>query len=78
MSRDHSRGVQGTNEHAIMLASRQHIKLLFRFIQKIVYYACKGGIMGAEAQKAPRACEEWADQHQGQDLQIVPSPGLHQ
>jgi hypothetical protein len=49
MSRDHSREVHGTNEHATMLASRQHIKLLFRDGQKSVYCACKGGVIGAEA-----------------------------
>jgi hypothetical protein len=30
MSQAHSQEVQGTNEHAIMLASWQHIKLLFQ------------------------------------------------
>jgi hypothetical protein len=49
MSRDHSREVQGSNEHATMLASMQHIKLIFRDGQKSVYCACKGGILGAEA-----------------------------
>jgi hypothetical protein len=51
MSRDHSREVQGTNEHATMIKSRQHIKLLFRDGQKSVYCACKGGVIGAEARE---------------------------
>jgi hypothetical protein len=33
-SQDHSGEVQGTNEHATMLASRQHMNLLFRDGQK--------------------------------------------
>jgi hypothetical protein len=37
--------VQGTNEHAIMLASRLHIKLLFRYGQKSVYCACNWGVI---------------------------------
>jgi hypothetical protein len=48
MSGDHSRKVQGTNKHAIMHASRQHIKLLFRDDQKLLYCAFKGGVLGAE------------------------------
>jgi hypothetical protein len=51
MSRDHSREVQGTNEHATMLASRQNIKLIFRYGQKSVYCACKGGAIGVEARE---------------------------
>jgi hypothetical protein len=49
MSRDHSREVHGTNEHTTMLASRKHIKLLFREVRKCVYFAFKGGVIGAEA-----------------------------
>jgi hypothetical protein len=45
---DHSRKVQGTNKHAIMLSSRQRIKLLSRDGQKEVYCAFKGGVLGAE------------------------------
>jgi hypothetical protein len=51
MSRDHSREVQSTNEHATVLASRQLIKLLFGDSQKGVYCACKGGVVGAEARE---------------------------
>jgi hypothetical protein len=51
MSRDHSRELQGTNEHAAMLASRQHIKLLFGYSQNIAYCACKGGVICAEARE---------------------------
>jgi hypothetical protein len=51
MSPDHSREVQGTNENATMLASRQHIKLLFRDGQNSVDVAFKGGVIGAEARE---------------------------
>jgi hypothetical protein len=51
LSPDHSREVQGINEHATMLASRQHIKFLFIYGQKSVYLACKGGVIGAEARE---------------------------
>jgi hypothetical protein len=51
MSQDHSREVQGTNEHATMLASRQHIKLLFRGGKNSVYCAFKFGVIGAEARE---------------------------
>jgi hypothetical protein len=70
MSRDHLQEVQGTNEHAAMLASRQHIKL-FRDGQKSVYFACKGSVIGAEAREPVsngQICI-WA-----KDVQMVPSP----
>jgi hypothetical protein len=51
MSCDHSQEVQGTNKHANMLASRQHMKLIFRACQQSVYCACKGGLLGAEARE---------------------------
>jgi hypothetical protein len=51
MSQDHSRDLQGTNEHATMLASREHIKLLSRDGQNSVYFACKDGVLGAEARE---------------------------
>jgi hypothetical protein len=34
-----------------MLASRQHIKLLFRDGQKSLYFACNGDVIGAEARE---------------------------
>jgi hypothetical protein len=72
---DHvTREEQGTNEDANMLASRQHIKLLFRDGQKSVYCAFKGGVTCAEA------CEPvskgqiciWARM-----CQVLPLGGLH-
>jgi hypothetical protein len=44
-----SRGAR--HQRTTMLASRQHIKLLFRDGQKSVYCACKGGVIGAEARE---------------------------
>jgi hypothetical protein len=35
MSRDHPREVQGTNEHATMLASRKHIKLHSETVKRV-------------------------------------------
>jgi hypothetical protein len=35
MSRDHSQEVQGTNEHATMLASRQHTKFLSEMVKRV-------------------------------------------
>jgi hypothetical protein len=49
MSRDHSREVQGTNEHATMPASKQHIKLIFRDGQ-IVYIVRARGALQAPAE----------------------------
>jgi hypothetical protein len=57
------------HEHATMLASRQHIKPLFRDGQKSVYCACKGGVLGTEAREPVS---------NGQDVQILLSlGGLH-
>jgi hypothetical protein len=42
---------KGTNEHATMLASRQHIKIITNDGKKSVCCACKGVVIGAEACK---------------------------
>jgi hypothetical protein len=65
---EHSREVQGSNEHATVLASRQHIKLLFRYGQNIVYCACKGGVIGSEAREPVSNGQTCI-----QDVQMVPS-----
>jgi hypothetical protein len=51
MSRERSREVQGTNKHATMLASRQHINVVSKNIQNNVYCASMGGVPGAEVRK---------------------------
>jgi hypothetical protein len=54
-------------DHATMLASGQHVKL----VSKTMYILY---VQGWHARGCPRACEQWADLHLGQDVQMVRSP----
>jgi hypothetical protein len=47
MSWERSREVLGTNKHATMLPSRQHIPKKSMHLQNSVYCACDGGMQGA-------------------------------
>jgi hypothetical protein len=65
MSRERSREVQGTNKHASMLPSRQHIKIIPPRFKTVYILLALVACWGLEVR------EHWANKRLGQDVKMV-------